>query len=278
MNFSKQKRQIYVTEKYYVELREVYLHEFERTFDGFSPSGNVNFTGYLDFLWSLASDGLELLVLDYTAGRSIEELRDQVADVIGRFDEFTRNRISLRGRMLPGNEVDTLKISRIDVYVYIFWLLALCKLLGRDEYIPKIMGSVDRTHESNRGRDGLLEAVVLQLTARNVHAPQVLLHPVPYRSLASATVRTPEERPALVKAFVENWYKGMKGTYWHGTHVDGRYFGYWCLEAALVTVLWDIDDSSYRDNPVYPKDLVNYARQSQAARRADEAALACCGR
>ena len=32
------------------------------------------------------------------------------------------------------------------------------------------------------------------------------------------------------------------------------------LEAAAVTVILRIDDSSYRDKPYYPKDLVDYAR------------------
>jgi hypothetical protein len=81
-------------------------------------------------------------------------------------------------------------------------------------------------------------------------------------------VATPEERPALVKEFVESWYKGMKSLGWYNSHTGGIYFGYWCLEAALVTVLLDIDDSSYRDNLVYPKDLVDFARQQQAAARA----------
>ncbi|KWA11135.1 hypothetical protein WL26_17155 [Burkholderia cepacia] len=129
---------------------------------------------------------------------------------------------------------------------------------------------VDRTREFNRGRDGLFENVVQALTGTHVEAPSVVLFSAPYRPLASATVRVSEERPALVKEFVDSWYKGMKPTFWHGAHTDGLYFGYWCLEAALVTVLWDIDDSSYRDNLVYPKDLVDFARQRQAARRADE--------
>jgi hypothetical protein len=36
--------------------------------------------------------------------------------------------------------------------------------------------------------------------------------------------------------------------------------GYWSWEAAAVTVISRIDDSSYRDKPYYPKDLVDYAR------------------
>lgn len=39
-------------------------------------------------------------------------------------------------------------------------------------------------------------------------------------------------------------------------------FGYWAFEAALATVLYDLDDSSYRDMLHYPKDLVDHARNN----------------
>ncbi|MFM2465863.1 DUF1911 domain-containing protein [Paraburkholderia sp. RL17-368-BIF-A] len=217
--------------------------------------------------WAIASKSLQLLLLNYTAGQPIEELKAQLPDLIERFDVYIQHEVSPRSKNPPENVADTLEITQLDAYVYVFWLLALSRLLGHPEFIPTVIGWVDKTHKYNRGRDGLFENVVQALTGTHVEAPRVVLHAVPYRPLASATVRTPEERPALVKEFVDGWYKGMKPTYWHGAHTDGLYFGYWCLEAALVTVLWDIDDSSYRDNLVYPKDLVDYARQQQAAAR-----------
>ena len=56
----------------------------------------------------------------------------------------------------------------------------------------------------------------------------------------------------------------MRKCGWHDVHLsvgkDG-FPGYWCWEAALVTLLYDMDDSSYRDMPFYPKDMVAYAKQ-----------------
>ncbi|WP_080957835.1 PoNe immunity protein domain-containing protein [Burkholderia vietnamiensis] len=219
--------------------------------------------------WDVASNSLELLLLYYTAGYPIEDLRAQLPEIMERFDTYINLEILPRNKNPPENTADTLEITQLDAYVYVFWLLALCKLLGYSEFIPTVMRWVDKTYKYNRGRDGLFENVVQALTGTHVEAPRVVLHAVPYRPLASATVRAPEERPALVKEFVEGWYKGMKPTYWHGAHTGGLYFGYWCLEAALVTVLWDIDDSSYRDHLVYPKDLVDFARQQHAVARVD---------
>ncbi|WPH21361.1 PoNe immunity protein domain-containing protein [Variovorax paradoxus] len=88
-----------------------------------------------------------------------------------------------------------------------------------------------------------------------------------YRPLAKATAPDAQDRPALVKEFLDGWYKNMKDCYWHGTHTDkegSSYFGYWAFEAALVTVLWNIDDSSYREHLVYPKDLADWAREHRS--------------
>ncbi|WP_363507600.1 PoNe immunity protein domain-containing protein [Burkholderia sp. LMU1-1-1.1] len=38
------------------------------------------------------------------------------------------------------------------------------------------------------------------------------------------------------------------------------YDGYWAMCAAAFTYLYDIDDSAYRNETVYPRDLVDYAR------------------
>ncbi|WP_250533222.1 PoNe immunity protein domain-containing protein [Caballeronia sp. AZ10_KS36] len=210
--------------------------------------------------WTVACNHLRLLLLGYTAGGSIDELEQLLPTVIANIRTFIDNKISPRSETPPRNEADTLEITQLDAYVYVFWLLALSKLMKHDEFIPQIMKWVDKTATFNRGRDILFKNVVQALTGSHVHCEKTLFHPIPYKPLGRATDVPPDQRAAYVKEFVESWYKGMKPTYWHGSHTGGLYFGYWCLEAALVTVLFDIDDSSYRDDIVYPKDLVDWYR------------------
>jgi len=208
------------------------------------------------FASEAAFHGFELLALSYTAGKPVAELRDKLPAVIQAFIEF------IPFDNPPDFEAQTFEITQHEAYVYIFWLLALSALLGYEEYVTVILSWLDRRREFNRGRDGLFEAVVEKLTGEKESTERVLLHPDAYRPLAKATVSEPEERPALVKDFVEKWYRHMNPCYWHGQHTDNSFFGYWCFEAALVTYLWDIDDSSYRDHKYYPKDLVDYAREN----------------
>ena len=58
----------------------------------------------------------------------------------------------------------------------------------------------------------------------------------------------------------------MEKASWHNSHFDmreegGAYFGYWAIEAAAAVYLLELDDRSFRDHIVYPKDLVDYARK-----------------
>lgn len=260
MAFNETRRQKFLSEKGY-NARLDQLISWEEAARNSLATKELTPKSIASYRWSLASEGLERLILRYTAGLPIEELRAEFPTVIANFDVYIANEISPRLRVPPRAVADTLEITQLEAYVYVFWLLALCKLLRHEALIPKVVSWVDKTYDFNRGRDILFENVVDALTGKHVESEKVLLHPLPYRPLGRATVYAPEERPALVKEFVETWYKHMKPCYWHGTHTEGTtYFGYWAFEAALVTALWDIDDSSYRDNLVYPKDLVEWYR------------------
>ena len=206
--------------------------------------------------WMAATYSLELVILRYTAGRPIEELSRELPSVIEAFDRYVPF-----NKPRP-NEARSLEITQIEAYVYVTWLLALCKLLGHAESVPKVLAWLDIGREFSRGRDTLFEQIVGKLTGAMEDPGRYILHLAPYAPLGKAVIAEhADDRPALVKEFLDGWYKGLKECYWHGTHTDQiGYFGYWAFEAALVTVLWDIDDSSYRDHLVYPKDLVDWAR------------------
>ena len=67
-------------------------------------------------------------------------------------------------------------------------------------------------------------------------------------------------------AHLKGWYKNMmKDTAWGDWHEAGQeniYFGHWSLESGLITLLYGLDDSSYREMMFYPKDLVDWAREN----------------
>lgn len=89
--------------------------------------------------------------------------------------------------------------------------------------------------------------------------------PKVYSGLADVVTSPPAERAAKLKHFVEVWYRKMKPIYWHDNHLaaEGAYFGYWCFEAALVSMVFSIDDSAFIDHPNYPGDLTRHYQRSR---------------
>lgn len=74
-----------------------------------------------------------------------------------------------------------------------------------------------------------------------------------------------KEAKKKMKLYLDSWYSNNENVYWYEAHKSKAkiYFGYWCLEAAALTYLLDLDDSEYLDNQYYPKDLVKYARENK---------------
>ncbi|WP_418636413.1 PoNe immunity protein domain-containing protein [Winogradskyella sp.] len=62
-----------------------------------------------------------------------------------------------------------------------------------------------------------------------------------------------------LELFLEKkWYNSLKGTGYYDQHnnPNNTYSGYWCFVAAAIAKIKGLDDSSFRDNKYYPKDLV----------------------
>lgn len=94
-----------------------------------------------------------------------------------------------------------------------------------------------------------------------------LIHVKPYADLLSATETHGEAQQKAMADYLKRWYGGMKDCYWYDRHkrLKAFFFGYWAFEAGLVTLLWNIDDGSYRDMRFYPKDLVDFGREQMQA-------------
>jgi len=63
--------------------------------------------------------------------------------------------------------------------------------------------------------------------------------------------------------YMDDWYEASRREPYYRSHTQGRehsYLGYWSFEAAAVSIVLDIDDSSYRDKDFCPRDLADFAR------------------
>ncbi|AVS92317.1 hypothetical protein C8246_11585 [Paracidovorax avenae] len=112
------------------------------------------------------------------------------------------------------------------------------------------------------GEDALIDEAARALGDAQRPVAQACKFPKVYDPLLEVWRCDPAERPAKLLAFSKVWKKKIKPIYWSDSlnGADGAYFGYWCFDVALAAIALDIPDEALRDNPYYPKDLVDAAR------------------
>lgn len=114
------------------------------------------------------------------------------------------------------------------------------------------------------GEDALLDRVAVLMGENGRKVAAQSKYPPVYDSLVAVVDADAGARKAMLEKYVGGWYKRMKPIYWHNSHkgAEGAYFGYWCFEAALVSMLLEIDDDGLRGHPNYPADLVEHYRRT----------------
>jgi len=145
-------------------------------------------------------------------------------------------------------------------------LLSAAVLLHREDLIPSIFGLIEGGDFD--GADAVIEEL-LKFFEPNRPSLDYWIWDQPYRTLLDAIDEEDvEKRSKLMKKYVSSWYKTMKGkaTFW-GKHEKiepdfSPYRGYWAMCAGAFCYLYGIDDSSFREELVYPKDLVDFARST----------------
>jgi hypothetical protein len=213
---------------------------------------------------SVIADGrLRSFQLRHTAGEPFAELANLLTIVVEGFEDSLE-----ASTEVPDDEYDPAfpLPEVIDVYINYLHILCVAILLRREDLIPRIHAMIEGTDYDKE--DGVIERLLSfylpdRPTVNEVYWEQ------PYGQLLDALdAETSVERAGKMKKYVKNWYKNMKGQagFW-GKHERIKraftpYFGYWAMCAGAFSFLYDIDDSGYRDDLVYPKDLVAYARRA----------------
>jgi hypothetical protein len=152
---------------------------------------------------------------------------------------------------------------RVD-YTRMIGLVGLSVLLCRTDLLPRINALIG----IYRGNDTLLDELMNPFVSPAVDADEYAWFiDEPYEMVIDAIdSTTPAEQSSLMAQAVADWYPSNEGEPFHDSHKDisdagdGGYCGYWCFELAALCVIKNIDDSSFRDHVVYPKDLADYAR------------------
>jgi len=86
-----------------------------------------------------------------------------------------------------------------------------------------------------------------------------LLFPKSFSRLQKVT--SAEDKVEVLKKYLsDDWYHKDCGCYEAHKSKQNIYYGYWSFEAGAVSRILNVDDSSLKDAPYYPYDLVHYKR------------------
>ena len=203
---------------------------------------------------SAAEDGmlrryLRLFRDRYTRGADADELRDVVESW---YQDTTLAFTVLEQRAGTAQFTDPLHGREYVAVWDTVNLLISATLLGREDIARDILAHPAISHAPYRAVDVLalihgvpqasgLEDMRMDVWKdRDTHEPWLKL-------FATA----PGRRQAALETFVRNWPATLEKT---------RRPEQWCVEAALFAVVFDLDDSTVRDEKWYPADLADYAR------------------
>lgn len=217
------------------------------------PEGRI---GRATDLWG---DSVQLSIMRYSRGDAIADMRDSVQQMV--------ELLELKHSTLASVELEKdvrLMYERLDLGILYESLTLLAfmvslRLPGKD--VLHALNLIGHASE-----DPLLDQVAHFFGDVSRKISTQSKFPKVYDAMVEVIAAPAAQRSVLLKQYVEGWYKRMKPIYWHDSHkgAEGAYFGYWCFEAALIAMLFEIDDSGLTDHPHYPADLVRHYRKPQS--------------
>ncbi len=186
----------------------------------------------------------------------MREIAEILSGSVCAWQDFATHNLSFE----KSNENDGHKVPHIDLYDTGYWvalqLICFAILLNHSAELHNIM---DLLIHENDDQDALLEALVAPYLPGRPGST-IYTRQLPYRKTRHIFQAEPDQRPALMARYLKEWYLASRREPYHNRHKSALFPGYWSLEAGAITFILSIDDSTYRDMPFYPKDLVDYAR------------------
>jgi hypothetical protein len=204
-------------------------------------------------------DSQDWLSLQYSVGADIDQIRQVWPHALQWAEEYAE--FSHRFNQSPeacGRIVAHVALRTEDYWIVALRLLCFGLLTGHGSEMARVMAILDYANDE---KDGLLERLVAPFVPGRGETGDKATRHLPYRKLFKVFAADEAKRPALMAQYLDEWYEASRREPYVDQHEHGIFYGYWSWEAAAVTWLLGIDDTSYRDKKFYPRDLVDYARQ-----------------
>jgi len=210
---------------------------------------------------AVADFSINMLTLGYSAGAELAELRTFYPSIVEAW--ITNERYHVEYGQSPSGSyaiVATYALLGDDFY-FVNRMVCFGILLGWGEHLSHVARIIE--HNNSR-MDAMLERMLsFYVPGRDTNLTKCTRH-LPYFKTLKIFNASPEARPGLMAEYLKEWYAASRREPYYDSHNrDTSFKGYWSWEAAAITFLLDIDDSSYRNAEFYPADLVDFARRAK---------------
>ncbi|MFC7364200.1 MULTISPECIES: PoNe immunity protein domain-containing protein [Bhargavaea] len=223
----------------FLDNHDARITKFERAAEALiaerGPDGEGVYTlvNYLEVLY------FNKLIALYSAGRPLDEIRGFLPEVVGIMERAYTPSVN----------------RNMDYYNECLWLMSIGIMLDIEE---GLMNRIKRIAKIYQDHDKLMDFLMNGSVSGKSH----FLMDRPYAKLANVLMASDKDTSVMHLAqYLQNdWYPAHEGTGWHDTHAidDFVYRGYWSFESGAIVKILDLNDSSLKDVPYYPYDMVHY--------------------
>jgi hypothetical protein len=193
------------------------------------------------------------LKLQYCLGEKLSSFKNELIEALKWLHTFEKNGQNLEDREDKEYFASKHALTISNYYHYVWWLTFALGAGLEQEDIASAMALFGQA-----GEDQLFDLIMVQLGEKGRKIGKGVIYKSIFAKLLGVVEAPEADRPGLMQVYLDGWYASTLKEGLHDDHNDQDFYytGYWCYEAALVVMLWNIDDSSFRNNPYYPKDLV----------------------
>jgi len=194
---------------------------------------------------TLFTFALRSIFCSYSAGDSKEEVRkhfDEALRMLDKKESAWEHEMGGKNHMGPYHLRDMVA------------LLSLAVLLdATKEQVALLVKHIN--YDSMRHR--ILDYLLSYFT-KNTPIDKLSADEYAFKDLTSLMDVSNEEilSKKLMDKYLKNWFKVEDRVVMYDRHKYDNYVGYWSFESAAFVKIRGLDDSGFRDNVYYPKDLI----------------------
>ncbi|WP_111896151.1 PoNe immunity protein domain-containing protein [Acinetobacter sp. MB5] len=265
LNFLEKRRQQFLTEEYYKDRLYYYIEGI----DGWKESDAFEDDQYNcgdDRRWNLIShDYSFLLYLEYTAGKSIEDITYLFEKLIEAYEKQSEALAIFHKSEKPSVIVGEGGFIALTI-------ISLAILLDQNILLKKIEKLINGESGGNFGEDEIINKFFKLTNSNHPNPEKDGIYSYAYAPLCDVIdnvifKKNKNHAVELLNDYLSDWYKIHKNTNWYNSHLDlensYEYCGYWAFEAAALVYLLDLDDRSLHKYLYYPKDIVQWIRNKK---------------